>query len=67
MPETVTYGAVLLVAMMIFSIYVHVDREYSPRQVPWPVVLGALAVILGLLYAGSAVGPLGELFRAWIR
>lgn len=52
--------------MMVFSIYVHVVREYSPRQVPWPVVLGALAVILGLLYAGSAVGPVGELLRAWI-
>ena len=66
LPATVAYGAILLLAMMIFSVYVHLAREYRPRQVPWPVVLAVLAVITGLLYGSSAVGPVGYVFRAWL-
>lgn len=65
LPETVVYGAVLLAAMMIFSVYVHLAREYRPRQVPWPTTLLALSLITGYLYAGVAVGPVGDLYRAW--
>ncbi len=63
-PPTASYGALLLVVMMIFSVYVHLAREYQPRQVPWPIVLGALALLTAYLYGADAVGPLGELFRA---
>lgn len=65
-PETVAYGALLLLAMMMFSVYVHLAREYRPRAVPWPVVLAALCLITAYLYGGEAAGPAGEVFRAWL-
>ena len=66
LPETVTYGALLLFAMMVFSVYVHLVRDYSPRQVPWPIVLAALTLITAYLYGSVAVGPAGDAFRALI-
>lgn len=65
LPATVSYGAVLLVAMMIFSIYTHLRREHAPHQVPVPLVLAALALLAAYLYGGAAAGPVGEVFRAW--
>ncbi len=62
---TVAYGAGLLVVMMAFSVYVHLVKEYRPRAVPWPLVLGALAVLTAFLYGAVAIGPVGLVFRAW--
>lgn len=56
LPETVSYGAALMVVMMLFSVYVHLAREYRPRQVPWPAVLAVVALATGLLYRPVAWG-----------
>lgn len=56
LPETVAYGAALMVVMMLFSLYVHSAREYQPRQLPWPAVLAVLAAVAGLLYVRVAWG-----------
>lgn len=63
-PATVTFGATLLLAMMLFSAYVHLAREYQPRQALWPLVLGGLAVVAAFLYGAVAWGLAGALFRA---
>src|SRR5271155_1283462 len=59
LPGTVLYGAALLVALMVFSVYVHLAREYQPRQVPWPAFLGVVAGVTGYLYGSVAWGPAG--------
>ena len=64
LPETVLYAAVILVAMMVFSVYVHLVREFRPRAVPWPTFLGVLSLSVGFLYGAMAWGPGGTLFRA---
>lgn len=64
-PTTVSYGAIFLLAMMVFSVYVHLVREHRPAQVPWPVILGILALITAFLYGSVALGPAGIVFRAW--
>lgn len=61
---TVAYGALLLLAMMLFSVFVHLAREHKPRRVPWPAILGGLAVVTALLYGGTAWGPAGAFFHA---
>jgi DoxX-like family len=64
LPQTVLYAAVILVAMMVFSVYVHLAREFRPRAVPWPAFLGVLSLAVGFLYGEMAWGPAGALFRA---
>ena len=66
LPATVAYGALILFVMMVFSVYVHMAREFRPRLAPWPVVLAALTLVTAYLYGAEAVGPVGEVFRAWI-
>jgi uncharacterized membrane protein YphA (DoxX/SURF4 family) len=65
-PATVLYAAAFLTGMMVFSVYVHLAREYRPRAVPWPVVLAVLAVVAGYLYGDVAWGPAGWVFRALV-
>ncbi len=65
MPATVAYGGFLIVAMMAFSIYAHLAREYRPKLVTWPAVLAGLALVTAYLYGAVAVGPVGEVFWAW--
>lgn len=65
-PQTVVYGALLLLAMMVFSIYVHLVREYRPRLIVWPVILAALTLLTAYLYGAEAIGPAGTVFRAWL-
>jgi uncharacterized membrane protein YphA (DoxX/SURF4 family) len=64
LPETVLFAAAILFAMMAFSVYTHLVREYRPHQVPWPAFLGVLAIGVGYLYGHVAWGPAGEIFRA---
>jgi DoxX-like family len=64
LPATVLYGAAILIGMMVFSVYIHLVREYRPVQVPWPLVLGVFAVATGYLYGDVAWGPAGTVFRA---
>ncbi len=64
LPETVAFGAVILLAMMIFSIYVHGIKDYQPRQLPPSVILAALALVAFFLYGPVAWGPAGAIFRA---
>lgn len=66
LPATVAFGAAILLAMMVFSIYVHVVKEYRPRQLPPAVILAAVSVMTLLLYGSVAWGPAGALFRALV-
>ncbi len=64
-PATVVFGAALILAMMVFSVYVHLVREFRPRLVLVPFVFAALALVTAFLYGSAAFGPFGTLFRAW--
>lgn len=64
LPATASYGALFLLAMMVFSVYVHGVRDYQPSQIPIPLAIGALTAITAYLYGSVAFWPLGEIFRA---